>query len=1035
MDITRYTLTNKTVTIVAVIILMLGGLFAYFTLPQTEDPGFTIRIAQVITVYPGASPERVRDLVTEPLENSINEMSEVEVLSSISKQGISNISVQISFKYSDLDKIWAELSDRVGEVKDDLPDGIKGPRVEDDFGDVFSILMTITGEGYSVEELDGIAKEVRREILQLSDVGRVEIYGIPDREVEVAYDRARLKNLGLTPYSISNSIQRTNVVRPAGSLSISPEEIIVESSGNFPSLDALGETLITAPETGHLIPLRDITRISLQSETPLDSIVRFNGDQAAVLAINMKDDGQITVLGDKVQALAEDLEVRYPLGVEFDFVAFQPEIVSNLVDDFTSNVIMAILVVIAVMVISSGLRSGLVVAALIPTSMIGSLLIMNLLGLSINQMSLAALIIVLGMLVDSAIVFVESMTLELEKGLLPDEAALKVSRELRIPLLTSALTTAAAFLPIALAQNNAGEYTRPLFYVVTITLLLSWILTITFIPLLSAKLLPSYVERRKKKARESGKKVETIDTGLHRWYAGVLASLLRHRFATLWAMVTLLFGALILFTQLPSSFFPDTNYPIFTMDIALPTGTGIDETTQLADEIELFLDSELGDMIEFHGAFIGGGVPRYRLNINPQDSRPEYVFFLARATSLEALDEIFPKVRSYITDLAPDASIQLKPFSFGPGSNAPVEIRMSGSDRKKLYENVALVKARLGEIDGVTNIRDNWGIRNKTINVTVREASARRFGVTHRDVATSLQAASVGLEISEFRGEDESIPILLRDSGVRRTSIEDLESTAVYSETSGLTVPLRQVADIDLLWQPSVIVMRDQTETITVQADTLGDMNPIDVAAMLEPWLDEQEGQWPIGFQYEFGGEVEGSGEANRAIIAQLPLVLFIITLLLVTQFNSLRLPFIILVTIPFGFIGVVFGLWVMGNSFSFMALLGLVSLSGVVLNDAIVLLEKIKQGQDDGKPAITAIFYASLRKMRPIILTSVTTITGLIPLLLFGGPLWQPMASALMFGLAFATILTLGLIPVLYSLLFRTGRAEEVPSMEEILQ
>ena len=1035
MDITRLSLSNRVVLVVSVVLLMAGGLIAYVTLPQAEDPGFTVRIAQVITFYPGASPERVRDLVTDPLENSINEMSQLESLSSASRQGVSVIRVEVAFEHSDLDPIWDELADKVAAVENRLPDGINGPHIEDNFGDVFGVLMTITGEGYTVQELDRIADDVRREMLHLSEVGRVDIYGVPDQEVAVAYDRTRMQNLALTPYSLAGAIQLTNVVRPAGSLSVSSEDIPIESSGNFPTLAALAETLVPVPGGGgQLVPLRDIAGVTVSDEDPPPSIVRFNGDPTVVLAINMKEGGRITVLGDQVSALAAELEPRYPIGVEFDFIAFQPEIVSGLVDDFTNNVLMAIVIVIVVMLIAAGLRSGLVVAALIPTSMVGTLLVMLLFDITINQMSLAALIIVLGMLVDSAIVFAESTTLELEHGRDPEGAVVHVARELRIPLLTSALTTAAAFLPIALAQNNAGEYTRPIVYVVTIALLLAWILTLTLIPFLAVKLLPGYVARRRRLAAERGEANGTIESPFHRAYGRALAWMLKYRVATLAILVGILVASLALFTRVPVSFFPDTNYPIYTMEVALPRGTTIHETSRVASDIEFFLETDLADRVDTYGTFVGGGIPRYRLNVNPENSRPEHAFFLVRTTSYEAIEEIFAATRRFVADLAPDAELELSSFSYGPASSAPIEVRLSGTDRDLLYRNVAMVQDRLSEITGVTNIRDDWGNRIKTLNVEVREARARRFGVTHRDVATSLQVATVGLAVSEFRGAEETIPIVLRDSLMPGSSIERLESTLVYSEGSGTSVPLQQVADVDLRWQPSIIRQREGVETIVVQADTLGATNPITVAETLRPWLDDAAREWPVGFAYDFGGELEGSANANSAIVAQLPLVLFIIVLLLVFQFNSLRLPLVILLTIPFGLVGVVVGLFVTNSTFSFMALLGLVSLSGVVLNNAIVLLDKINTEIAAGRSSLVAIFRASFRKIRPIMLTSVTTITGLVPLLLFGGPMWEPMASALMFGLAFATVLTLGLVPVLYSLFHGVERPEAMPAIEELV-
>lgn len=1028
MDITTFALSKKTITLVLLVLILLSGLYSYFTLPQSEDPGFTVRTAQVITVYPGASPERVRDTVTIPLEDAIGELGELDVMTSSSREGVSIITVNIAFENKDLQAVWKKLSDAVDSVRDDLPDGVESPRVEDDYGDVFSILLAVTGEGYSAGEMKDVAEDVRRELMGISEVSRVNLYGLPDEEVLVSYDRHRLQSLGLTPYSLAGAIQKTNVIKPAGSLRIGIEDITLESSGNFTSLEYLEETLIPLPGAGEVVPLRDIADISVQTEDPLRTIVRQNGETAVALAINMKEGGRITVMGDQVREVVDRLSAQYPVGIDFSYMIFQPELVSGLISQFTFNVIQSVIVVMLVMILAAGLRSGMVVASLVPSTMIGSLFIMNLAGIGINQMSLASLIIVLGMLVDSGIVIIETIQLDIDNGKKPFEAAVDASRELRIPLLTSALTTSASFLPIAMAQNPAGEYTRPLFFVVTIALLLAWVFTITLIPFLAVRFLPA--GRKKKLEKDSG----FFYKG-RIWYVKRLSIFLKRRVLMVGLLFLGLIGSLFLFRQIPVSFFPTTVYPYFTMEISLPRGTSISETSAVASKFDSYMVTELEGDISTHGTFIGGGVPRFRLNIAPQDSRPEFAFFLAEVRDEKNMENIFEKLRLFAAETSPDAEVKLSRFTYGPGFNSPVEIRLSGKDRDQLYALVNRVKDDLLEKEGILNVKDDWGLKRKTLNVDVMESSARQFGITNQDVAVSLQAASVGLPVSRYRGGDREIPILLKDGSGDQTSVEELQALAVYSEATGKSVPLSQVAQINLQWQPSMIMQRDGRETITIQADVYPGINPISIAREMEALLKDQSAGWPSGYGYEMGGTSEGSQDANKAIIKQVPIALFIIIMLLVLQFNSIRKSLIILITIPFGFIGVVFGLWVTGSSFSFMSLLGLVSLSGVVVNDAIILLEKIDlEIMGAGTAPLLAIYRAANRKFRPIILTSVTTIMGLVPLLIFGGPLWLPMASALIFGLAFATILTLGLIPALYSILYRIPSDEKTPSINEVL-
>ncbi|NIM20448.1 MAG: AcrB/AcrD/AcrF family protein [Candidatus Latescibacteria bacterium] len=1017
MSLTKHAIEKNRITLVALILIFVGGLYAFRTMSRAEDPGFIVRTARIMTYFPGASPERVEQLITDKLEKAIQEMPEVDFISSESKTGVSIIYVSILESYKKMRPIWDDLRRKVGGVRENLPDGIRGPFVNDDFGDVFGTVITITGEGYTYAELKNVADQVRDELLLIEEVAKVDIYGAQEERIFVEYNNARLAELGLSPYQLEQILKSRNIVFPGGMITTEHESIVLEPSGNFESVEELGRAVINLPGRRDLVYLEDVAKIYRGYIDPPTSKMRSSGMPCLGLAINLREGGNIIALGEKVKENIQRLQGLYPIGIEFDIVAFQPTHVDKKVKDFSRSLMQAVFIVLLVMLVTLKIRTGLVVASLIPMAMIMSLLIMSLMGIGLDQMSLASLIIALGMLVDNAIVMSESIMVQMSEGKKGVEAAVDSAAELRIPLLTASLTTAAAFLPIFLAESSTGEYTAPLFKVVTITLLCSWILALTMTPLLCVMFI---------KVRRTAEE-ERYDSKFYRKYRGFLLTMLRHRFLTVTCTIVAFLIAMQGFRFVPKIFFPPSDKAIFTAEFTLPMGSPIERTEEMVLKIEDFMKSELvanpdhTEGIENWATFIGSGAPRFMLAYTPEPRKPEYAIMIVNATSLEACKELISRMESFCYENFPDVKPEIDFLKLGAPYDAPVEVRISGRDEDVVFDLVDKAKSRLSSISGIKNMSDNWGARSKKLLVKINQPRARRAGLTSLDVALSLQTILTGYQTTEYREEDEVIPVTLRSVAAERKDIAKLESHNIFSQLTGRSVPLKQVADIEVTWQPAKILRRDRLKTVTIQADVTEKTLSIPIAVEIGKWLEEESKNWGIGYKYELGGEYESAALANQSINEKVPIAFLFILILLVSQFNSLRRPLIVLMTIPLGLIGVVIGLLMAKSYFGFMTLLGIISLAGIVINNAIVLLDRIKiEIEENGLEPPRAVIEAAQRRLRPIFLTMMSTVGGLLPLWFGGGPMWQPLAISIIFGLVFATVLTLGIVPVLYSLFFR---------------
>lgn len=1016
MNLTSFAIKNDRITIVIVVILFLVGILAFFNSPKQQDPGFTIRAAVISTRFDGASPERVEQLVTKRIEDKIQEMPELDYIVSESLPGKSIITVVFLERYTIMRPIFDDLRRKIEDIQNELPNGVPPPQVNDEYGDIFGSVYGLTGEGFSYTELSDIAEEIRDELRLEPDIAKVHIHGSQREVVFIDYKSATLTELGLSPQQLAGILSQVNIVSAGGNIISGTERITLEPTGNFETLNDIKRTVIPIPNVGQVY-LSDIANVYLGYDDPPKNLTRVNGRSAIVIAISMREGSDILKLGQRLDKLVPQLEQHYPWGLSLEKLWFQASLVETNVGDFISSLSQSILIVIVVMLIFLGFRTGLIVSAMIPLTMVITFYFMQTLSITINQVSLAALIISLGLLVDNAIVIVESILVKRTAGVSAIEAAVTSGTELFAPLLVSSLTTAVAFMPIALAESAVGEYTADIFYVVTIALLTSWFLAMCFLPLLSIRGI---------KTRQ-----ETADKSLrgywYDWYTKIVNWSLHHRLLTILIAFGLLIISLQIMRWVPQIFIEPSEDPVFTAKFEMPLGTSIETTTEVIKDIDRFIlrnyhnHSQESPQISSWMTFIGEGGPRLTLTLNPPNPNPANAFAIFNTRDGSVVPRIMSDLEKYLTRTHPDLSKHITVIENGPPVGYPIVMRIKGQDVEQLYTIAEQAIEVLYANPKVLSVKNSWGLPSKKLLVEVNQERAQRVGVNSEDVAYSLNANLLGQQLSEFRKEDDLVPIILRADVVDREDISKLDGLSIYSQSTGQIVPLKQVADVQLVFEPGVIEHRDRVRTLSLKTQIKPDWTAAEVTEEILPILTKMSQQWPVGYTFELGGESEESEDANKSIAEKLPIGIMLILLLLVSQFNSIRRPIIILVTIPLGIIGVVFGLLIMRSSFGFFTILGIISLAGIIINNAIVLIDRIKMEIEElGKEPHIAIVHSCKQRLRPIFLATTTTVFGMMPLLWGGTAMFKPMAVSIIFGLAFATMLTLVVVPVLYSLFFR---------------
>ena len=1020
MNLTRIALENNRVTIVVLLVVALLGLFGYRTMPRDSMPPYTVRVASVVTSFPGAGPERVEALITSKIEEAAQELPELKTVASESRTGLSIVSVELKQEVApeELQAVWDRLRRKIETIRSDLPEGIHGPEVNDDgVGVVYGIVIGLTGDGFTFAELEAYAKRLRDDLIKLPDAAEVRISGIQEERIYLQFNDARLAELGLSAQKIKNSIASTNIVFSGGEVSLEDERLVLEPTGSYAGLDDLGRTMIAVGKGGSVY-LGDVTRVVRDYETPRQRLVKINGQPGLALSVALSEGANIIQLGKEIDQLVALHQARLPLGITLNRVASQDFEVEKSVANFTSNLLQSVAIVLLSMLVFLGLRTGMVVASLIPMTIVATLFIMGILEIGLNQVSLAALIMALGMLVDNAIVVSEAIVVKMEKGIDAKEAAIESARELAVPLLVSSLTTSAAFLSFFLAASIMGEMMGPLFSVITIALLSSWLLSLTMITLLAV-----FFIRVKRQTSQSEK--STFIDRLNSQYKELLLKALGRPYSFMGIIAGLFVLSLFGFGFLPFIFFPDSERNLLTVNLNLPLGTKIETTTARVERLESYIaDSLLVSKNRQRGVtdwatFVSEGPPSYDQGYQAGEANSGYAHMLLNTSSGDDNQWVIDRLDDFCFRSFPDAEIRVSRLA-GGGGGSDVAVRITGPDPNELFGLAERIKQKLNEISTAQNISDNWGPKIKKVVVDIDQSKTRNAGLTNQDIALSLQTALTGFNSGAFREGDQSLPIVLRNESSQDVDVRQLESINIYAQGSGNNVPLGQVAQIAPEWQLAKIKRRDLYRTLTVTCDARSGYTAQDITDELIPWLEDDSESWKPGYRYELGGESEQSSEAMSAVVAKLPLSGFIILALLIVQFNSFRKTFIVLSTIPLGLIGVIAGLLVFRSFFGFFAFLGLISLAGIVINNAIVLIDRIQiELNQSGRASVEAIVAAAQQRFRPILLTTCTTTLGLIPLYLGGGLMWEPMAVAIMVGLLFATVITLLFVPVLYKILF----------------
>ncbi|TDX51161.1 efflux RND transporter permease subunit [Orenia marismortui] len=1031
MGFTELAIKKKYVTFTLIALLIIGGVGAYFNLPKSENPGFIVKTATIITYMPGASPDKIENLISDKIEEAVKEIPELDYVESTNKTGFSLVKVNIESQYKDLRPIWDSMRRKVNAIKSQLPSNSIGPIINDEYGDVFGTIIGITGEDYSYAELEDMVEDMRDELLTIDEVAKVDIVGQQDKRIFIEYDNDKLSEMNLSPYQLQQMLAGRNIILSGGNIELGSERIPLEPTGDYNDVEEIKNTLISLPD-GNMIYLKDIADVREGYIDPARAKMRVDNKPALGLAISMKDGGQITKLGKKVQDKVEYFKTQYPIGVNFDFISLQSKLVEKKVSSFTANLIQSTLTVIAVLLIFLGLKEGVLVSTLVPVVIAITFLLMSIFGIGIDTISLAALIISLGMLVDNSVVMAESIIAKFEEGMGKLEAAISSAKELKVPLLVASLVTCAAFSPIGFAQSNVGEFAGGIFKVVALALMTSWVLSLTMVPLFAVLFL------------KIDKKEEAYNGRIYKGHGKLLLSLMKHKVLFVILMIFIVFLGVKGMGLVPKVFMPKDKKTVMTFEVKMPKGTSIRRTEMVARNIDEYIEDKLkvkpeqeevsffkqllsgGTTVKYKdegilnwGTFIGEGAPRFTLAYSAELNSPEYIYYLINTTSVEVIKDLIPKLEGYTINKFPDSEVKAQELEIMPVGK-PIQIRVSGREMDKLYDIVHSVKDKLRTIDGVEDISDDWGLKTKKLTININQDRLEKAGLSNRDVAISLQTVLDGIQLTEYRKDNDIIPVVLRDKQSKNIDISTLETTKVYSQRTGKSVSLKQIAEIKNLWEPSMIYRRDGIRTITVKADTKEGYTAAEINNQLKPWLDQEKSSWGRGYNYAFGGEYESSTEANESIGAQLPITGLVILLLLVIQFNSYKKPLTIILIVPLTIIGVAIGLLVTGKAFGFMEILGLISLVGIIINNSIVLIDRIGIELDEfNRSPQDAILEAAKRRLRPIFLTSATTICGLLPLWFSGDALFGGMAVSLIFGLAFGLLITLVAVPVVYSIVF----------------
>lgn len=1016
--ITELALKHNRFTQVFLVMLFVLGISTFKSAPSKEDPEILIRSAVVVAQFPGMSPDRIEKFITKPLEREIKQIPEVSEIKSWSRTGVAQITVTVHDKYFNLQPIWDTLRNRMDSMKGSLPDGTVGPMVNDEFGQVYSATIALSGDGFDHHELRKTAEAIQDRLSSVQTVSQVELYGVNEERIWVNAKHGALTNEKFQFRQIVSALQARNVVLPGGVIETDTMQVEIEPTGNFNSVEEILELDLNERESGNTVYLRDLADVEVGYEDPFNTPVYFNGKKAVIIAAAMASGSQSDAFGIKVKEFISQVEKDLPVGMTLELATFQPDKVNAAVSSATTNLMQTVAVVLAVVMAFLGLRMGLIIGSIVPLTILLTVIGMSIWGVELQRMSIAAIIISLGLLVDNGIVMAEFIQSKISHGVARVDAAISASKAMAVPLLTSSLTTILAFMPLLLAQDVTGEYLRSLSQVITIALLSSWFLCLFATPALCV-----WFIKPKNQDCEKGDKEPELSK-LQLAYRRFVNAILNFRLSTLAVVIAIFAVSIYSFRYVTVQFMPGSERNQYLVFVDLPAGTKVEESDRVSKRLEEWLlDKKQNPDVVNMVRYVGDGGPRFFLALSPVDRAPNRVFMVVNTTDYTAALDMMQRTNQFIMEQLPEASGQAKRMWLGGSELGLVEYQVVGKDIDVIQSVAKKIELALRQIPGAVGVANDWENNVPKLILDIDQAQAIRAGVSSRDIATSLDSYLRGKEVTSFRNDEDVIPVIVGAADTEKT-LEKLFTTQIVSSTNGQALPLVQFASIVAISEPAVIRRFDleRTVTISVKHESL---QASELNKLMKPTLDRIE--LPPGYRIALGGELKGASKANGALFGYLPQCFAVMILLLLLQFNSIRRPLIILLTIPLSLIGAVSGLLITGAYFTFPAMLGIFSLAGIIINNGIVLIDCIEQNRKLGEGVRSAIISACMTRLRPIVMTTLTTILGLVPLALSGGEFWYSMSIVMIFGMIVGTVLTLGVVPVLYSLFFREPAEQEM--------
>ncbi|CAI3133002.1 Cobalt-zinc-cadmium resistance protein CzcA [Acinetobacter calcoaceticus] len=1036
-NLSEWALNNKGIVLYFMLLLGIVGAISYSKLSQSEDPPFTFKVMVVQTYWPGATAKEVSTLVTDRIEKELMTTGQYDKIMAYSRPGESLVTfvAKDSLTSDKIPDVWYNVRKKVNDIRHELPNGVQGPFFNDEFGDTFGNIYVLTGKDFDYALLKEYADRLQLQLQRVKDVSKVELIGLQDQKIWIEISNTKAVQLGIPVTAIQEALQKQNSMASAGFFETGTDRIQIRVSGHLQNIDEIKKMpLLVGDKT---IQLGDVADVYRGFSQPAQPRMRFMGENGIGIALSMRKGGDIIALGKNLDTEFAQLQKTLPLGMKLQKVSDQPVAVQRSIQEFIKVLAEAVIIVLLVSFFSLGFRTGLVVAFSIPLVLAMTFAGMSLFDVGLHKISLGALILALGLLVDDAIITVEMMAIKMEQGYSRIKAAGFAWKTTAFPMLTGTLITAAGFLPIATAQSGTGEYTRSIFQVVTIALLVSWVAAVLFVPYLGEKLLPDFTKighqapwyvrlwaRLTKKPQPQTVAIsqdhhyDPYQSSFYLRFRKMVEFCVTYRKTVIATTVGIFVLSVLMFKIVPQQFFPPSNRAEILVDLKLEEGASLTATEQAVKKVEKFLSKQKG--IDNYVAYVGTGSPRFYLPLDQQLPQASFAQFVVLASSLDDRDEIRRSLETQIKQLLPQVRTRVSLLENGPPVGYPLQYRVSGEDQNLVRQEAQKVAKLMSENPNTTNVHLDWGEPSKIISIQIDQDRARQMGVSSLDLANFINASITGSAIEQYREKRELIEIRLRGDQSERVEVASLASLAVPT-TNGTTVPLAQIAKIEYKFEDGLIWHRNRLPTITVRADVRSQLQPATVVGELAESMDKLRAELPSGYLVEVGGTVEESARGQNSVNAGMPLFLAVVMTLLMIQLKSLSRATIVLLTAPLGLIGVVLFLLLFNKPFGFVAMLGTIALSGMIMRNSLILIDQIEQDRQAGHSTWEAIIEATVRRFRPIILTALAAVLAMIPLsrsIFFG-----PMAVAIMGGLIVATLLTLFFLPALYAAWFKVKK------------